>query len=91
MSNETKKYAGLGTLQAFLDGCKTLFANITHKHTMSDITDYTVDSELSSESINPVQNVVVNTAFEATKSELREEMVGKTTTGETSISNDDVY
>jgi hypothetical protein len=39
MSNETKKFAGLGTLQAFLDGCKTLFANITHKHTMSDITD----------------------------------------------------
>ena len=39
MSNKTKKFAGLESLQAFLDGCKTLFANITHKHTMSDITD----------------------------------------------------
>lgn len=77
MSNETKKFAGLGTLQAFLDGCKTLFASITHKHTMSDITDYTVDSELSSESTNPVQNATVNAAFDATKSELREEIANK--------------
>ena len=65
MSNETKKFAGLESLQAFLDGCKTIFANITHKHTMSDITDYTVDSELSSESTNPVQNAVLTAELDA--------------------------
>ena len=65
MSNETKKFAGLESLQAFLDGCKTIFANITHKHTMSDITDYTVDSELSSTSENPIQNKVVDAKFNA--------------------------
>ena len=65
MSNETKKFAGLESLQAFLDGCKTLFASITHKHTMSDITDYTVDSELSSVSTNPVQNKAINAEFDA--------------------------
>lgn len=73
----TKKFASLETIQAFLDGCKTLFANITHKHTISDITDYAVDSELSSDSTNPVQNVVVNTALEAAKSELLEEIANK--------------
>lgn len=65
MSNETKKYAGLEALQTFLDGCKTLFATITHKHTLSDISDYTVDSELSSTSTNPVQNKVLDEEFEA--------------------------
>ena len=60
MSNETKKFAGLESLQAFLDGCKTLFASITHKHTISDIEDYNVDTELSSTSENPVQNKVIS-------------------------------
>lgn len=59
MSNTTKKFAGLDALQTFLDNCKTLFANITHKHTMSDIEDYVVDTELSSTSNNPVQNAVI--------------------------------
>lgn len=63
MSDEIKKFADLGTLQAFLDGCKTLFASIVHKHVLSDISDYTVDSELSSTSTNPVQNSVVNEAI----------------------------
>ena len=35
----TKKFAGLDSLQAFLNGCKTIFANITHSHTTSEITD----------------------------------------------------
>ena len=65
MSNETKKFAGLEALQTFLEGCKTLFASITHKHTLSDISDYTVDTELSSTSANPVQNKVINEEFEA--------------------------
>lgn len=43
-------------------------AEISHKHTMSDITDYTaptVDSALSSTSTNPVQNKVLNDEFNA--------------------------
>lgn len=65
MSNETKKYAGLDALQTFLEGCKTLFASITHKHTISDITDYKVDTALSSTSTNPIQNKVINAEFDA--------------------------
>ena len=34
-----------------------------HTHTLSDVTDYTVDSALSSESENPVQNKVIYTAI----------------------------
>lgn len=61
----TKKFAGLDALQTFLDNCKTLFASITHKHTISDISDYKVDTELSSTSTNPVQNKAINEEFEA--------------------------
>ena len=35
----TKRFAGLEALQAFLNGCKSIFASITHTHTSSDITD----------------------------------------------------
>ena len=55
----TNKYASLNTLREFLENLKTIFASITHKHTMSDLTDYTVDAELSTTSTNPVQNKVV--------------------------------
>lgn len=67
MSNETRKFAGLEALQTFLEGCKTLFANITHKHTLDDVTDYVVDSELSQESNNPVQNSTITAEFNAIK------------------------
>ena len=49
-----KKYASLGTLSEFLDGLKTIFANITHTHTKSEITDLVIDTELSSTSENLV-------------------------------------
>ena len=65
MSNETKKFAGLEALQTFLNKCKELFANITHKHTLSEIEDYTVDTELSSTSENTVQIKVVNAEFDS--------------------------
>lgn len=61
----SKKYANLDTLQSFLDNLKNLFAELTHKHTISDITDYVVDSELSSASTNPVQNKIIDAEFEA--------------------------
>lgn len=62
--NNEKKYASLSTLQTFLDNLKTKFSNIGHKHTISDLTDYTVDSSLSSTSTNPVQNKVLNAEFD---------------------------
>lgn len=65
MANNSKKYVSLSKLSTFLDNIKTKFAAISHKHTMNDITDYTVDNALSSTSINPVQNKVIDAEFEA--------------------------
>lgn len=59
-----KKYASLSTLQTFLDNLKTTFSHLGHKHTISDVTDYVVDDALSSTSVNPVQNKVLNTEFD---------------------------
>lgn len=61
----TKKYVSLDKLSVFLRCLRNTFANITHKHTISDITDYTVDSELSSTSTNPVQNKAIDAEFDA--------------------------
>lgn len=60
-----KKYVSLSKLSTFLDNLKTTFASLGHKHTINDLTDYTVDTSLSSTSTNPVQNKVVNTAIVA--------------------------
>lgn len=54
-----KKYAGLDALRTFLDNLKNTFAALNHAHKISDLTDYTVDSELSTTSTNPLQNKVV--------------------------------
>lgn len=60
-----KEYVSLSKLATFLDNLKTTFASLTHKHTIDDITDYTIDNTLSSTSTNPVQNKVVDAEFEA--------------------------
>lgn len=60
-----KKYASLDTLRTFLDNLSNKFANLTHSHTISDISDFTVDSSLSPTSVNPVQNRVLDAEFEA--------------------------
>ena len=60
-----RKYVSLSKLSTFLDNLKKQFATITHRHTISEITDYTIDSSLSSTSINPVQNKVIDAEFEA--------------------------
>lgn len=65
MANNQKKYASLTTLQNFLDNLKGTFALLSHKHTIADLTDYTVDTSLSSTSINPVQNKVIDAEFDA--------------------------
>ena len=60
-----KKYVSLSKLQTFLDNLKSTFALSTHKHTTADLTDYAVDTALSSTSTNPVQNAVIDAEFEA--------------------------
>ena len=55
MANE-KKYASLSSLQTFLDNLKDRFVTIEN---------HVVDTELSSTSIHPVQNKVINAEFDA--------------------------
>lgn len=63
-----KKYASLITLQNLVDNIKSHFVSKndfdTHKHEVSDLTDYKVDTELSSTSNNPVANSTVNAEFD---------------------------
>lgn len=65
MANNNKKYVSLSKLSTFLDNLKTTFATKVHAHKVSDLTDYTVDTELSSTSANPVQNKVLDAEFDA--------------------------
>lgn len=60
-----KKYVSLSKLSTFLDNLKKEFAAIKHTHTISEISDYAVDSELLDTSTNPVQNKVLNAEFDA--------------------------
>ena len=60
-----KKYVSLSKLSTFLDKLKNTFSALGHKHPISDLTDYTVDTALSSTSTNPVQNKVLDAEFEA--------------------------
>lgn len=60
-----KKYVSLSKLSTFLDNLKNTFASSSHKHTILDITDYKVDTSLSSTSTNPVQNKVLDAEFDA--------------------------
>lgn len=64
-SDTTKKYVSLTTLSTFLDNLNDTFAEETHTHKVSELTDYTVDTELSSTSTNPVQNKVLDAEFES--------------------------
>lgn len=54
-----KNYVSLNKLATFLSEAKKIFANTTHEHSISDITDYTVDSILSSTSSNPIENKTI--------------------------------
>ena len=61
----TKKYVSLSKLSTFLNNLKTTFATIVHTHKIADITDYVIDTEMSSTSTNPVQNKVIDAEFDA--------------------------
>ena len=65
MANNSKKYVSLTRLSTFLDNLSSKFASLSHKHTMADLTDYKVDTSLSSTSTNPVQNKVLDAEFDA--------------------------
>ena len=53
---------GLGRV---IDYIKTKFASLSHSHKLSEITDYSIDSVMSSTSTNPVQNSVLKMEFDA--------------------------
>lgn len=65
MAENQNKYVSPSRLSLFLDNLRTIFSPLTHTHKISDISDYTVDSELSSTSNNPVANSVLNAEFDA--------------------------
>ena len=60
-----KKYVSLSKLITFLDNLKNIFSPLEHTHVISEVTDFVVDSELSSTSTNPVQNKVIDAEFNA--------------------------
>lgn len=65
MANNSKKYISLNRLSDFLNNLKNMFASLNHTHKVSDISDYKVDTTLSSTSTNPVQNKVLDAEFDA--------------------------
>lgn len=64
------KLTTLENLTQFLTWIRKQFAAITHSHKLSDITDYTVDSELSAESANPIENQAVSVAIASVTDEI---------------------
>lgn len=58
------KFLDLSGVSYFLNKCKSLFAPIFHSHNLDEITDYVVDTELSSTSSNPVENKAVQSAIQ---------------------------
>lgn len=66
-----KEYVTPRRLASFLTQIKTIFSPISHKHKMSDLTDYVVDGVLSPTSTNPVQNKILDAEFEAVSAALQ--------------------
>lgn len=65
MAENKNKYVSLSKLSIFFENLKKIFSPLVHTHKISDITDYTIDSELSSTSNNPVANNIINAEFDA--------------------------
>ena len=64
MSQEQYNFLDELGLGRVIDYIKTKFASLSHSHKLSEITDYTVDSSMSSTSMNPVQNKVIKFALD---------------------------
>lgn len=67
---DPKKYVSLDRLSDFLDKINAKFSQVGHKHNLSDIAGYTVDTALSSTSNNPVSNSSIHAKFEAVSNEM---------------------
>lgn len=65
-----KKYVSLSKLTIFLEQLKQLFAQKSHKHMISDVSDYKIDSALSDASNNPVTNKVIKSEFDSITSKI---------------------
>lgn len=59
-----KKYLDRTGLTDILQKLKAKFASLVHTHKKEDITDYIVDTELSSTSTNPVENKTIKAGFD---------------------------
>lgn len=59
------KYVSPSKLSIFLENLKSIFSPIVHNHKVSELTDYVVDTELSSTSTNPIANKTINDEFES--------------------------
>lgn len=64
MSKIVKQFVDLLGLEDFLKCLLPLFALKSHQHSKSEISDLTIDSQLSSASVNPVENKVVKAALD---------------------------
>lgn len=62
---DEKKYLNTDGLIRLVANLINKFADRIHSHTLSEISDYVVDSELSSTSTNPVENNVINAKFDS--------------------------
>lgn len=86
-----KKYVSPSKLSLFLDNLKSIFSPLGHKHTTTDISDYAVDSELSSTSTNPVQNKVLDAEFTAINEALDVYNAALDDKSDTNHNHDDKY
>lgn len=86
---QEKRYLGESGLQTLVDLIKAGYAKMVHSHTLSEITDYTVDSEIKSDSENPVQNQVVKEALDLRVPVVRT-VNGKTLEADINLSASDV-
>lgn len=59
MAREENKYLGESGLLSLVEEIKSRFSKLIHSHTLEDITDFKVDTELSIESTNTVQNKII--------------------------------
>lgn len=63
--NTQNKYVSPSRLSTFLENLKNIFSPLTHGHTISEISDYIVDTELSATSNNPVANSTIDAELDA--------------------------
>ena len=86
-----KKYVSLSKLSTFLDNLKDTFSELSHKHTINDISDYTIDNALSSTSTNPVQNKILDAEFEEISKSMNALDLAIDGKADTSHNHNDIY